>query len=124
MDLSQPAAPRRPSRASLRPWAGNRLGDGVGELWLAGPASIVELANGSSPTLDALAAEAGPALVGAAGIAALGPRFPLLAKLIDAADWLSLQVHPDDELARACTARTPWAKTRRGWCSRRILTRA
>ena len=33
-------------------------------------------------------------------MALLGPRFPLLAKLIDAGDWLSLQVHPDDALAR------------------------
>lgn len=27
-------------------------------------------------------------------------EFPLLIKFIDAADWLSIQVHPDDELAR------------------------
>ena len=33
-------------------------------------------------------------------MALLGPRFPLIAKLIDAGDWLSLQVHPDDALAR------------------------
>lgn len=28
-----------------------------------------------------------------------GDEFPLLIKFIDAADWLSIQVHPDDELA-------------------------
>lgn len=28
-----------------------------------------------------------------------GDEFPLLIKFIDAADWLSVQVHPDDELA-------------------------
>lgn len=28
-----------------------------------------------------------------------GNEFPLLIKFIDAADWLSIQVHPDDELA-------------------------
>ena len=33
-------------------------------------------------------------------MARYGARFPLLAKLIDAAEWLSLQVHPDDALAR------------------------
>jgi mannose-6-phosphate isomerase len=98
LDLSRPLRPT--PTPSLRPWAGTRLGDGVGEIWTAGPTSIVKLANGSSPSLDALAAEAGAALVGAAGMAALGPRFPLLAKLIDAADWLSLQVHPGNELAR------------------------
>jgi mannose-6-phosphate isomerase len=29
-----------------------------------------------------------------------GNEFPLLIKIIDANDWLSIQVHPDDELAR------------------------
>ena len=28
-----------------------------------------------------------------------GEQFPLLIKIIDANDWLSVQVHPDDELA-------------------------
>jgi mannose-6-phosphate isomerase len=97
-----------------RPWGGSRLGepqarkDGsstepVGELWLAGPATRVALSVGAAggqprgsrpaagPTLDDL--------VGTAGIERYGARFPLLAKLIDAAGWLSLQVHPDDRLA-------------------------
>jgi mannose-6-phosphate isomerase len=98
LDLTRPLRPV--AAPSLRPWAGRRLGSGVGELWIAGPASLVPLADGPTVTLEALAAEAGAALVGAAGMATLGPRFPLLAKLIDAGDWLSLQVHPDDELAR------------------------
>jgi mannose-6-phosphate isomerase len=50
-------------------------------------------------TLDDLAAAAGAALVGERGMRLLGPRFPLLVKVIDAAEWLSLQVHPDDTLA-------------------------
>ncbi len=95
------ARPLRPlPSASPRPWAGTRLGEGIGERWLAGPASIVTLDDGTSPTLDALAATHGAALVGARGMERLGPRFPLLVKLIDAADWLSLQVHPSDDLAR------------------------
>lgn len=98
MDLTHPLHPV--ALPSLRPWAGRRLGDGVGESWVAGPASRVRLPDGSAPTLDELASQAGAELVGAAGMAALGARFPLLAKLIDAADWLSLQVHPDDDLAR------------------------
>jgi mannose-6-phosphate isomerase len=71
----------------------------VGELWLAGPDSVVATAGGER-TLDQLAAGLGGALVGSRGMALLGPRFPLLVKLIDAGDWLSLQVHPDDALAR------------------------
>ena len=87
---------------SVRPWAGTRLGpaeDRTGELWLAGPDSVVVTPAGDR-TLDALARERREALVGDRGMALLGPRFPLLAKLIDAGDWLSLQVHPDDALAR------------------------
>jgi mannose-6-phosphate isomerase len=98
LELSRPLRPVPAS--SPRPWAGTRLGEGVGEVWVAGPASVVPLPDGSSATLDELAAREAEALVGRAGIALLGRRFPLLAKLIDAADWLSLQVHPDDSLAR------------------------
>ena len=47
--------------------------------------------------LSSLMAEAGAALVGD-GYA--GKTFPLMVKLIDAAQNLSVQVHPDDELAR------------------------
>jgi mannose-6-phosphate isomerase len=97
-------APFRPVPApSVRPWAGSRLAPAdahVGELWLAGPDSRVVGSDGGTLTLDELAAIHGPALVGTAGMARYGARFPLLVKLIDAADWLSLQVHPDDALAR------------------------
>jgi len=102
-DMIASGRPVRPIPwASIRPWAGRRLGppeDHVGELWLAGPASIVADARGEEATLDAIAAEAGAALVGDAGMRLLGPRFPLIVKLIDAAQWLSLQVHPANALA-------------------------
>ena len=103
-DPQPPLLPVRPEPApSARPWAGSRLaahGPSTGELWLAGPASVVRDADGATVTLDALAARHGEAFVGSAAMARYGARFPLLAKLIDAADWLSLQVHPDDALAR------------------------
>ncbi len=98
-------APLRPTPApSVRPWAGHRLGTPearVGELWLAGPDSVVTVDDSTTFTLDELASQHGAALVGERGMALLGARFPLLTKLIDAEDWLSLQVHPDDDLARA-----------------------
>jgi mannose-6-phosphate isomerase len=96
--------PLRPvPEPSVRPWAGRRLGPpgaGVGELWLAGPGLRAADASGEPTTLDALAVRHGAALVGERGMALLGPRFPLITKLIDSDDWLSLQVHPDDALAR------------------------
>lgn len=39
-------------------------------------------------------------LVGEANYEKYGNEFPILVKILDAADWLSIQVHPDDELAR------------------------
>ncbi|PLW99863.1 MAG: mannose-6-phosphate isomerase [Marinilabiliales bacterium] len=39
-------------------------------------------------------------LVGEKIFARFGNEFPLLVKIIDSNDWLSIQVHPDDELAR------------------------
>lgn len=94
--------PLRPVPApSVKPWGGARLGghgERVGELWLAGPASVVDAGAGPT-TLEEVAEGAGPAFLGARVMALLGPRFPLIVKLIDAADWLSLQVHPDDTLA-------------------------
>ncbi|HEY4752387.1 MAG TPA: type I phosphomannose isomerase catalytic subunit, partial [Candidatus Limnocylindrales bacterium] len=86
-------------KPSPRPWAGSSLGDGIGELWLAGPDSTVVLAQGVA-TLDDLALSSGAPLVGTRGMERLGARFPLLVKLIDAGDWLSLQVHPSDAVAR------------------------
>ena len=38
-------------------------------------------------------------LVGESAFDKYGEQFPLLLKIIDANDWLSVQVHPDDELA-------------------------
>jgi mannose-6-phosphate isomerase len=51
-------------------------------------------------TLDELAADYGPALLGTAVAHRFGAQVPILIKLLDCADWLSVQVHPDDEQAR------------------------
>ena len=71
-------APLRPTPApSERPWAGRRLGPPdarVGELWLAGPDSIVTAADGTSSTLDELADLHGAALVGERRHGAAGRR--------------------------------------------------
>ncbi len=51
-------------------------------------------------TLGNVVRQHGPALLGESVQARFGPAFPLLIKLIDTADWLSIQVHPDDHQAR------------------------
>lgn len=92
----------------VRVWGGRRLeytlhkrlptDDPYGESWELHDTAAV--ANGplTGRTLGDLLAEYGHALVGPENDPADG--FPLLAKLIDAADWLSVQVHPDDQQAR------------------------
>jgi len=85
-----------------RVWGGTRLtppGEpAVGEAWLAGGGSIIADGPFAGESLDALAAASGVHLTGTA--ASRPDRFPLLAKLLDPADWLSVQVHPDDAQAR------------------------
>lgn len=93
----------------IKVWGGRRLetemnkplfGDSpYGESWELHDTSTV--ANGplSGQTLREVLDEYGAALVGEGNDPAEG--FPLLAKLLDANDWLSVQVHPDDEQAKA-----------------------
>lgn len=88
----------------VRPWAGARLApaaDRIGEAWLAGPASRVLDGPAAGRTLDDLAAAMGTDLVGTRGLVHGRGGFPLLIKLIDADQWLSVQVHPDDAQAFA-----------------------
>ncbi|MCU0466245.1 MAG: class I mannose-6-phosphate isomerase [Anaerolineae bacterium] len=68
-----------------------------GESWELHDTSTV--ANGalSGHTVGALTQEYGAALIGPDADPSQG--FPLLIKLLDCHDWLSVQVHPDDALA-------------------------
>ncbi len=68
---------------------------------MAGPWSEIATGPYVGRTLDDVAVALGADLVGTAAPDRPGPRFPLLVKLLDPAAWLSVQVHPDDALARA-----------------------
>ena len=92
----------------LRPrvWGGGRLGapvDGVpvGEAWVAWEGCTVATGPDAGRTLAAIVADDPAGLLGPDGVAAADGRFPLLVKILDTADWLSLQVHPDDATAVA-----------------------
>jgi mannose-6-phosphate isomerase len=102
-------------RPSLRrrPWGGHHLpaywpagaaslepgADPVGEAWLAGPEATVDAGPAAGTALSALARKFGAGFVGTAPFATYGARMPLLVKLLDAAQPLSVQVHPDDAYA-------------------------
>jgi len=83
-------------------WGGDRLRPGhspTAEAWVVWENDVVESGNFSGQTLGELAGQFGNALLGTQSTARTGKRFPLLIKLLDCAQWLSLQVHPDDKLA-------------------------
>ena len=54
-------------------------------------------------SLGSLVQSRGPQLVGGGVWERFGADFPLLVKLIDASEDLSVQVHPDDDYARRCS---------------------
>jgi mannose-6-phosphate isomerase len=62
-------------------------------------------------SLSELAAEFGLDLLGSLPFSRTGGRFPLLIKLLDCADWLSLQVHPDDQQAAEMEGAGQFGKT-------------
>lgn len=97
-----------------RIWGGNKLKHlydkplptaSVGEAWLLSDHEVCESVVLTGPkkgaTLRQLAAVDPGALLGRRPALTVHGRFPLLLKLLDAADVLSVQVHPDD----ACAAR-------------------
>ncbi len=93
----------------IKVWGGRRLAaalgkhlptaDPYGESWELHDTAAVAAGPLAGRTLGDLLAERGAALIGPHNDPADG--FPLLAKLIDASEWLSVQVHPDDDQARA-----------------------
>jgi mannose-6-phosphate isomerase len=97
-----------------RIWGGQRLcasDPPIGEAWIAyGPSKV---ADGplAGRTLDELVASAGPSLLGSSIFDRYGTRFPVLVKLLDCADWLSVQVHPNDEQARHMVGPGEFGKT-------------
>ncbi len=83
-------------------WGGARLRPEIvptAEAWVVYEKN--QIANGplAGQTLADLAGLDAQALLGRRVVSGTGQRFPLLIKLLDCAQWLSLQVHPDNALA-------------------------
>jgi mannose-6-phosphate isomerase len=86
-----------------RVWGGQKLKAAdppVGEAWVAFEESRVRNGEHAGRTVAELAEEYGGQFLGREVSESYGTRFPLLVKLLDCADWLSVQVHPNDEQAR------------------------
>jgi mannose-6-phosphate isomerase len=97
-----------------RVWGGQRLHPHhppIGEIWCAFEGSRVRNGVREGETIGDLTAEHGAAFVGEAVAARFPGRFPLLIKLLDCADWLSVQVHPNDEQAQQLEGDGQFGKT-------------
>jgi len=83
-----------------RVWGGRRLRAAdppIGEAWIAYGGSRVADGPLGGRTVADLVAEAPSEVLGTDVAERFGTRMPLLVKLLDPADWLSVQVHPGDE---------------------------
>jgi mannose-6-phosphate isomerase len=100
-------------RVLTKVWGGRKLAElfrkpstegPTGEAWevsaVPGNESVVETGPLVGQRLDRLVRAHGAALVGTSVARRHGDEFPLLLKLIDASDDLSVQVHPDGDQAR------------------------
>jgi len=106
-------------------WGGQRLAswldlpppypERLGEIWLIFDSNRVSNGVLAGMTIADLARMYGPALVGTRPFARYGADLPLLAKFIDAADRLSVQVHPDDEYAHTYEAHTGFHGKTEAW---------
>ncbi|WP_029036712.1 type I phosphomannose isomerase catalytic subunit [Salinimicrobium xinjiangense] len=94
-------------------WGGNKLkqilnkpstSERTGESWeisgVKGNISVVENGPLKGETLNTLLEQYGERLLGEKNFEKFGPEFPLLIKFIDANTELSVQLHPNDELAK------------------------
>jgi mannose-6-phosphate isomerase len=94
-------------------WGGSRLRPGqiTAEAWIVHEGNRISSGPFTGKTLAQAAQEAGPALLGHTSFGRIGSRFPLLIKLLDCAQWLSLQVHPNDQQAVVLEGAGQFGKT-------------
>lgn len=93
-------------------WGGNDIckfknipqQDGIGESWeissVKGDISVIANGDLENKDLEEVISQYKEQLVGKKNYEKFGSTFPLLIKFIDARDNLSIQVHPDDKLAK------------------------
>jgi len=106
-----------------RVWGGKRLAerfeivtdDPIGEAWMVFDENRIIDGPYTGRTLAEVLPELGEEFLGRESVARYGYRLPLMAKFLDTADWLSIQVHPDDTYARAHESDTGWLGKAEAW---------
>lgn len=95
-------------------WGGKRLRPDVGktaEAWIVYEENKIIDGPFTGSTLAQISDSNAVSLLGSKVVDKFGKRFPLLIKLLDCADWLSLQVHPNDEQAEQLEGPGHFGKT-------------
>jgi mannose-6-phosphate isomerase len=95
-------------------WGGARLRPEIvptAEAWVVYAGDQVVSGPYAGCKLADLAEEFGVDLLGRRAVVQTGSRFPVLVKILDCAQWLSLQVHPNDEQAVAIEGPGMFGKT-------------
>jgi mannose-6-phosphate isomerase len=124
--MAEPLYPLCSDRKIVEPiWGGSRLADWLdlpaprpqrlGETWQVFDTNPVTNGPLAGQTLVQLTATYGAALIGTRPLAQYGADLPLLAKFLDAADRLSIQVHPDDAYAHSVEAHTGYHGKTEAW---------
>ena len=112
-------------------WGGTRIkpmkglapdSERIGESWecsaVPGSESVVENGIFAGRTLNSLVEEYGEKLLGKKVFKMYGAKFPLLIKFIDAEHDLSIQVHPDNKMAKEY--HDSFGKTEMWWMPSRV----
>jgi mannose-6-phosphate isomerase len=94
-------------------WGGQRLRPGLltAEAWIVYESDRIVNGSLQGQTLAEAARQLGADLLGQKAVNRTGTRFPLLIKILDCNDWLSVQVHPDDAQARQMKGPDQFGKT-------------
>jgi len=106
-----------------RVWGGRRLAERfgleadepIGEAWMVFDGNRVASGPYAGRALAEVLPELGEAFLGRAVVERYGYRLPLLVKFLDTADWLSVQVHPDDAYARTHESESGWLGKAEAW---------
>lgn len=95
-------------------WGGNKLrpdSPRTAEAWIVFDENIIMDGEFAGFSLNQLINSNGVSLLGSKVVAKTGKTFPLLIKLLDCEQWLSLQVHPNNEQAQQLAGFNHYGKT-------------
>jgi len=95
-------------------WGGSKLRPEnvpTAEAWIVFAGNRITSGPYAGRALSELAETFGADLLGTRAVAQTGNRFPVLVKVLDCAQWLSLQVHPNDEQAEKLEGKGFFGKT-------------